>query len=536
MEALEFLLRKRRLLPGARAPSRPIGLAGLSGQTVFLMPSGKMMSGTDAVTPGWARDLQKSPVKRLTGLRRAIGSEPAKAAEMLRKRRKVGAGGSLYPEAYTDSCGNIPLVQVDLEAGLKSADFDLLEKEVFSKRTLATRRSHLRIIVNILKKEFGITFAKSDEEVLRECYNSAGLKVAAAELMRRKIKTGANYLSSWKSLVCRMKMIDTTTAQLAKDYAKAFGKMPTRTKIGQAPELSVAKIFEKRDREGAIVSGGPRWPFLSTLVMIFFMLRGLAWRSLQMEQMMVPAEKGNVVLTILTRKSNQEGTPKEVPLPCICRSGNICPSCVTREYVQRRRRRGGKFLFVNEVGTSVSARGVRKHFEALGQMQGLARFARAHSARVSGARWWLRTGASTESISEIGDWSDVRTLKHYLGSLVMIQRLQKELNGSDTSQSWRTAWLIQRTVEATLDTMRPLRADSGVQTSVKTAVGNDEKGELAIVSRRGKVRSMHSIGCRVGPLETWKTRCGEWFNFETMTLQNVSEIANGAPCGRCHRG
>ena len=104
-------------------------------------------------------------------------------------------------------------------------------------------------------------------------------------------------------------------------------------------------------------------------------------------------------------------------------------------------------MFVNERGQAALARGLRLSFQELGLQIGAPRMALPHSAGVTGARWWFRFGESITFIEAIGDWADEKTPKPYLGGLVMIHKLKRELIGPATPALDMSS-VIQRTVEA----------------------------------------------------------------------------------------
>ena len=159
------------------------------------------------------------------------------------------------------------------------------------------------------------------------------------------------------------------------------------------------------------------------------MLRGIAARSLLTLQLQLDVKEKQVMLELRRRKTCQEGTPFRIPLGCLCHWTQACPYCSCRLFLKKRKSLGGKFLFVNRFGGPVTARGLARTFAALSDkfLRHKGAEARPHSARLSGARFWLRPGASLDTTATIGCWSDIRTLKSYAGSEVLAQRLGDEL-------------------------------------------------------------------------------------------------------------
>ena len=148
---------------------------------------------------------------------------------------------------------------------------------------------------------------------------------------------------------------------------------------------------------------------------------------------------------------------------------------------------------------------------------------------MSGARHWYRIGASLETISAVGDWADIRTLKHYLGTLVMIDRMQQE-KAASTNPDWPL--VIADAVKATVEA---LTSKTTQQVAPDTAAAAPLQSSLRIVNLASRPKRWHRIGRMRGPLHSWKTSCGDWYNPQTMTVQLFEERGSGALCSLCHR-
>ena len=218
--------------------------------------------------------------------------------------------------------------------------------------------------------------------------------------------------------------LDPQTRVACSDAARAFDRLPPRVALGQALEIDLMTLCKTFRHRQPLVPGGPLYPFLSVLIAGIYMLRGLAMRSMATSQLKM--EHGMAVLRLYTRKSCQKGTEKEIPLPCLCHRTEACPRCSVAAYLSAREKEKRNIcLFINAQGGPVSASALRLTFAQLGSQLGTQRRVRPHSARVGGARLWYRLGASLASIGAIGDWSDEKTLKHYIGTLVMVQQFKK---------------------------------------------------------------------------------------------------------------
>jgi len=467
--------------------------------------------------PAWGLGLKTNKLKNL---KRLIGAASAEAVKTAKRRRPQA---DLYPDLEAEA-------KTPAEAGpLTGKDYAYLDECVFSRRTLATRRSHLRTICKFLHVERPETKSVKDAAALRSHFTVSGIKLVAACLLKRQVKSGANYLSSWRGFVCRQQPVPEVVKQALADVKKTFGKLPHR--VVQAPELDIEQWGARLEQEAPVVPGGPVYPYMTCILMALFMLRGLAARSLRNKNVKVKEKERTVSITLHVRKANQEGRPKEVELPCVCEKTQICPFCIAKKFEERMKEKwkvdGG--YFVNVAGRQVSQRALRLTFGELGRQQRLQRVARPHSARLSGARFWYRQNASLTTICSIGDWADERTLKYYLGAMVKIAKLKQEI--AETLKVADVGRMIQQVVTAALASQASsTAAESAPKEKVKAL-----ENELSMVYRKRQPHRWHKIGCMRGPLYSWLTACGEIYNSSTMTLQLFVERRDGAVCERCRK-
>ena len=140
-------------------------------------------------------------------------------------------------------------------------------------------------------------------------------------------------------------------------------------------------------------------------------------------------------------------------MPCLCFFTKLCPYHLAQRYHDLRQERGGKLLFINTLAKPVSAKAPRDIFDKAwhlvkGKKQ---KQPRPHSAKVTGARGWYRNGVSMPSICELSDWSDEKTLQHYLGSEVILEKLREELDPKGKQVA--SSKTMSKAVVATIDAM-----------------------------------------------------------------------------------
>ena len=74
------------------------------------------------------------------------------------------------------------------------------------------------------------------------------------------------------------------------------------------------------------VQGGPLWPMMMLACMCIFMLRGISACSLLREQVQVYEEEKLIIVTLLKRKTCQEGD-RNVACACVCCDARVESAC-----------------------------------------------------------------------------------------------------------------------------------------------------------------------------------------------------------------
>ena len=220
-----------------------------------------------------------------------------------------------------------------------------------------------------------------------------------------------------------------------------------------------------------------------------------------------------------------------------------------------RRSYGGRHFFVNKFGGPVSSRGLAQTFAALHPQ--FLRFknlvARPHSARLSGARMWLRLGASLDTTATIGCWSDIRTLKYYAGSEVLALRLQAEMSRhGESRQASQLSEALQKLLvkfenfpepgyrpEAwgTLQGLpEPGYRPEAWGTQGAVTASKPMAADALVIAMLRRPKRWHRIKFLEGPIWAWQTQCGCRFNADSMTIMPSSALDHAQPsCDSCQR-
>ena len=400
-------------------------------------------------------------------------------------------------------------------------ELERFEEALLSKRTAPGRASHVNKISGILRRQYNKLKDLDDKQVLVKGFTVKGLRTVAATLSGEGLGSGANYLSTWRATLVAME-VDPPRSTIK--YSLIAGRTLAKfARERQCSEVTPEKFMRLRKRIAPRVKRGPMLPDLLTLLATTFMWRGIQTRAQRMKDI---EERGTAVRVVThTRKNCQTGEPRAITLQCLCAKTPICGACVTRIFMWRRRKLPWSApedpLAVTDrgapVGRSALTASVRATAEAAGAEA--PRQATGHSPRLSGARWWSRSGASRESIAMLGDWKSLQVLERYIGVTELAGRLGNEVGKEQKS----------------------IAAEGLLMTAMKVAhqvyeeARRSEKAapNLCIVTDR-KPRKWHRIQSQTGPSRYWRTACGEWFSPTTMSLQRAEERSEEEPlCRKC---
>ena len=90
---------------------------------------------------------------------------------------------------------------------------------------------------------------------------------------------------------------------------------------------------------------------------------------------------------------------------------------------------GGRFLFTNKKCKAVSREAWRQTFAQLGGYCN-GKNPVPHSARMTGARYWIRAGLSLETVAGPGARKDLQTLTYYLGAAPITRGMRQGLDNT----------------------------------------------------------------------------------------------------------
>ena len=141
----------------------------------------------------------------------------------------------------------------------------------------------MRQVIKALKqggKDGGHGAAK---KILVKHFTPDGIQTVVTELMKKKIKTGPEYLQTWKNFVSRV----IKPSHISLKYHEVGVQTLKRTRVlvpsRQAPELKIEDMAKAEHQQEPLVPGGPLWPVLMIVIMSMCMLRGISACSLLIE-------------------------------------------------------------------------------------------------------------------------------------------------------------------------------------------------------------------------------------------------------------
>jgi len=310
---------------------------------------------------------------------------------------------------------------------------DVIGAAAYSPRTLVTRRSHLRQITMALKRAGAIPRSMKIKDAALKCYSIKGIDIVTRALMKKKIKTGGAYLRTWKNFMARVETPAAHIVQHLELGVRALKRQLANQPVRQAPELDLIRMCKDtaideqwESTATPLVSAGPIHPLWTVLVCSVFMLRSINARSMKLDQFKVDVKARIVELELRCRKNAIDGRPHHIMLSCTCGMAPVCPYCLGKGYMDRRLKFGGDQLFINNRALPISRRALAQTYNEL-ELYSKGAAPKPHSARISGARYWTRMGLSLETTASIGAWSDIKTLKHYIGAAVLTMRMSMEL-------------------------------------------------------------------------------------------------------------
>ena len=408
----------------------------------------------------------------------------------------------------------------------------------FSPRTLATRWCHLRQIAKALRKAGKAPAESKMRKVLVKSFDTEGIGIATQFLLEKRIKTAPAYLKTWKNFAKREFSPANHLLEQLELGVRALRRQIGNLSVQQAPEFRLKQMQADlgKDKASPLVKGGPIYQRSTAVVSSVFMLRGISARSMLLEQLEVNEDEKTVSLELRKRKGVVDAKPHHVVLGCICEWTAVCPYCVTHQYLKRRRLFAGKYLFINGGGGPVSRTGLLNTYKNFTEYA-CSQVPRPHSSRVTGAREWVRLGVSLETTASIGAWTDVKTLKYYVGAAVMSMRVKKELAGSRSDTTSLEAKINDLSMKVTA---LGANRQSGVEARTcgsgrRHLSGAGEPSDNNVSQILPMVRvgrrpwRWHQIRSAEGAADRWVTECGEGMNMATMSLKTWSSRTEGDP-------
>lgn len=438
-----------------------------------------------------------------------------------RKRRGVKVPADVYQDPKEEARRH-KRAKGD-NAPLKTRELARFDDALISVRTAAGRRSHIKKVVMVLRREFRQLDPLPDPEVLKRGFTIRGIRKVGAALAAEGLGSGGNYLATWRAA---LRLMEVSPPEATVKFSLCAGRTLKKfaTAQSQASEVALERLTRIKPRTSPRIRRGPIQPDLLLIVATVFMWRGIQLRSQKLRDL---AEEGTSVrMTLRTRKSCQSGTTRTVILECLCGKVKACGACYSRIFLRRRLEYGyrdpddhlaitihGKPIRREEWTASVRATAKEAGLEKLMRISG-------HSPRVSGARFWNRVGASRETIAMLGDWKNMAVLERYIGVSQVATRLRKEV-GSE-QKVWPDG-MLEAAMRAAVAVFEEARSKELA------------KPKLCIVTER-KPRRWHQILSETGPSRTWRTVCGDDFNPRTMSLQYACERPEDEPkCRTCGR-
>ena len=460
-------------------------------------------------------------IARPLKLAKVVGLREAKAAK---EKQKLLLAQKAQPSKRMTRKGRRPYLYHDwlLPASgrkfsdtepLKEDELEDFEKTLISPLTEVTRRSHRRKIVLFLAREFKTELrGLSSHRILLKMHDARGIKRVAASLAAARISSAANYLSSWSCYVASSQVIPPVVEVHRKRLMKALRKV--RGPEEQAIEIPLRRLSRHFNllREDPW-AGTAILPFLTVMIMCIMMMRGIAARSIMMGHIIENSDM--ITITFGTRKNEQAGAVlrhrRSVPLVCICRVDSSCPYCHWKKFLALRRRRPGKFVFINQCFGPLSVRQLRRTFVLVASALQVPTPSGVtpHSARVTGAVFWTLLGVSEATIMALGDWKCFLSLRRYTGCLEICRRMQQEIafhtSGPQGQQHASAA---------------PKDVAAMIESAMQAIHCEGQPSELGLVVRRRK--RWHRCYA-AGPSSGWRTHCGDLFNPATMDVQYLRE-------------
>ena len=424
----------------------------------------------------------------------------------------------------------------------------------YSPRTLKTRKSHLKKISRLLRRERARCRLPPESDFdIGEQYTPENIETISAAMAAEGIGTARNYLSSWKSAAPLSHASDAATSRAtmaAASSLKKFGKGPT-----QSDDLPLGALHNVDDfyRQAPLNPGGAIFPYLTVMVCCLWMWRSIASRSLEINDVS-NTEDSSCVITG-ARKNSQHGRRRirRTTIRCLCAVTSLCPSCFLEHLVTCRHASArGTALMSTTAGLPVKAGPLSVTYGKIATELGLSKtnHITPHSARITGCRHWSRMGASENTIMTMGDWRSAEVLRHYLGTSVAAQNLLREVQAAAATEAAPTRLTRKRARQvgprgvqgrdnALPGGNRPRVAskafdmndiEMAMRRAITTARGHTIATDvppdmleqnLAVASLRPPHRWHHL--CAPGGDAPWRTRCGSTYEPATMSLRRWSE-------------
>ena len=473
------------------------------------------------------RPPELTPRRKRPPLAKVVGTPAAKEAKLVKERQKLveeGKGGR-YPEVgEVESSYQEALLRRKDPRPLTTAEQKRFETSMVSKRTAAVRKSHLKKVTAILRREF-LQESRQDSTrvMLEKWFTVDGITRVSAALAAEGISSAAHYLTTWKGEIDEKVKIAKKVKKRKRLCARTLKKYGRPASQAVEIPLGVLQSMPWRLRKRALHTGGLMYPGQAALTMSLLMLRGLAARSMRRTQ--VKTTTRGITLRFGTRKNEQSNRCiRELPLSCTCRvsAANClhCQVCLHRE-LTRTAQPGATHVFTNEWGKPVTAKALGLTLKAVAKLMEVPEAATVtpHTCRISGARHWAAEGASEGTFASLGDWRNREVLRKYIATTGIAKRLENELSRGRTCEK-------KEEKASAVPVATPVAAIE--ETNAKLLTLQCQK-ELAIVSRH-RPRKWHLVSA-IGPSSAWRTRCGDVFNSSSMDIQWWGEFS--PPEERC---
>lgn len=393
----------------------------------------------EPVTPAKssAKPLRTEPLETAmtpAKLRRTVGVMSARAAAHARLRNRLEMSRSTNDRARA---------KLDLYPSAKSAPRErrrpgpLRNEELRSFRaarlspaTIKTRKSHLKKIQGLLRREkqrLNIDEKDIDNGV-GMLFEKKNIEVVAACLAAEELSSASNMIDSWKS---EAPAPSASAAKAAKECRRRF------LKYGDAEiEYDALPLLELQQRQSKwwpLAPGGPVRPYQAIAISSVMVWRPKTARSVNVEDVVLErSPNGEPQVTVVTgrKKTNQmRRRLRRTTVSCLCEAGAVCGACMLWDYVKAKGDvRAEAPLFGGVSGCAITPRALAATYHAIARELGFSNQLKItpHSARATGAQYWSGEGVSEQTIMDLGDWSCRQTLRKYIGSAGVAQKLHDE--------------------------------------------------------------------------------------------------------------